>query len=55
MSERFLNPFEMTPEQLPQIEELKKRLPAHSVPPAMFQELDDLEVALAKEKERKHA
>ena len=29
------------------IEELKKRWPAHSVPPAMMQELDDLEEELA--------
>ena len=29
------------------IAELKKRWPAHSVPPAMLQELDDLEEALA--------
>ncbi len=28
------------------IAELKKRWPAHSVPPAMLQELDDLEDAL---------
>ena len=28
------------------IVELKKRWPAHSVPPAMLQELDDLEDAL---------
>ena len=30
-----------------QIAELEKRWPAHSVPPAMLQELDDLEEALA--------
>ena len=30
-----------------QIAELKKRWPAHSVPPALLQELDDLEEALA--------
>lgn len=30
-----------------QIAELEKRWPAHSVPPAMLQELDDLEDALA--------
>lgn len=30
-----------------QIVELKKRWPAHSVPPALLQELDDLEEALA--------
>ena len=31
------------------IAELKKRWPAHSVSPAMLQELDDLEDALAEE------
>lgn len=31
------------------IAELKKRWPAHSVPPALLQELDDLEDALAEE------
>ena len=31
------------------IDELKKRWPAHSVPPAMLQELDDLEEALVEE------
>ncbi|MBT3316143.1 MAG: histidine kinase [Anaerolineae bacterium] len=31
------------------IAELKKRWPAHSVPPAMLQELDDLEEALVEE------
>lgn len=30
-----------------QIEDLKKRLPAHSIPPAMMAELDDLEDQLA--------
>ena len=29
------------------IAELKKRWPAHSVPPALFQELDELEEALS--------
>ena len=29
------------------IQDLKKRWPAHSVPPAMFQELEDLEEELA--------
>ena len=29
-----------------QINELKRRWPAHSVPPAMFQELEDLEEEL---------
>ncbi|NQU29386.1 MAG: histidine kinase [Anaerolineae bacterium] len=31
------------------IAELKKRWPAHSTPPAMLQELDDLEEALSME------
>jgi hypothetical protein len=31
-----------------QIAELKSRWPAHSVPPAMFQELEDLEEELEK-------
>ncbi|MBC8336922.1 MAG: histidine kinase [Anaerolineales bacterium] len=31
------------------INELKERWPAHSTPPAMLQELDDLEEALALE------
>jgi hypothetical protein len=31
-----------------QIEDLKKRLPAHSIPPAMMAELDDLEERLEK-------
>ena len=31
------------------IEDLKKRLPAHSIPPAMMAELDDLEDQLAEE------
>jgi len=31
------------------IDELKKRWPAHSVPAALLQELDDLEEALATE------
>ena len=41
-----------------QIAELKKRWPRHSVPPAMLQELDDLEEALAqaiKEEEQNDA
>jgi len=32
-----------------QIEELKSRWPAHSVPPAMLQQLDELEVELERE------
>ena len=32
-----------------QIEDLKKRLPAHSIPPAMMAQLDDLEEQLAEE------
>jgi hypothetical protein len=31
-----------------QIADLKRRWPAHSVPPAMFQELEDLEEKLQK-------
>jgi hypothetical protein len=31
------------------IEELKKRLPAHSIPPAMMAELDELEEQLVEE------
>lgn len=34
------------------IADLKKRWPAHSVPPALLQELDDLEDALAEEMEK---
>lgn len=34
------------------IADLKKRWPAHSVPPAMLQELDDLEDELAAELEK---
>ncbi|MEN8240881.1 MAG: histidine kinase [Chloroflexota bacterium] len=32
-----------------QIEDLKKRLPAHSIPPAMMAELDELEEDLEEE------
>jgi hypothetical protein len=32
------------------IEELKKRFPAHSIPPALMAELDELEEQLEKEK-----
>ncbi|HKJ28343.1 MAG TPA: hypothetical protein VJ965_11940 [Anaerolineales bacterium] len=32
-----------------QIEDLKKRLPAHSIPPSMMAELDDLEEQLLAE------
>lgn len=32
-----------------QLEELRKRMPAHSIPPALMVELDDLEEELAKE------
>ena len=32
-----------------QIEELKSRWPAHSVPPAMFQQLEELEEELERE------
>ena len=35
-----------------QIEELKSRWPAHSVPPAMFQQLEDLEEELERELEK---
>lgn len=34
------------------IEELKKRFPAHSIPPALMAELDELEEELEKEKAR---
>lgn len=34
------------------IEDLKKRWPAHSVPPMMMQELDDLEEELAEAMEK---
>ena len=37
-----------------QIEDLKKRLPAHSIPPAMMAELDDLEEQLAAEIKKQH-
>jgi cell division protein ZapA (FtsZ GTPase activity inhibitor) len=36
------------------IADLKKRWPAHSVPPAMMRELDDLEEELAEALERVH-
>jgi len=36
------------------IDELKKRWPAHSVPPGMMVELDDLEEELAKAMEQLH-
>ncbi len=32
-----------------QIEELKKRFPAHSIPPALMAELDELEEQLVEE------
>lgn len=32
-----------------QLEELRKRMPAHSIPPALMAELDDLEEQLAEE------
>lgn len=38
-----------------QIEDLKKRLPAHSIPPAMMAELDDLEERLEEELKRLHS
>jgi hypothetical protein len=34
------------------IEELKRQWPAHSVPPAMVQQLDDLEEELAMERKK---
>jgi len=34
------------------ISDLKKRLPAHSVPPSMMQELEELEAELETEKTR---
>ena len=36
------------------IDDLKKRWPAHSVPPMMMQELDDLEDELAKAMRQAH-
>jgi len=36
------------------IEDLKKRWPAHSVPPMMMQELDNLEDELAKAMKQAH-
>jgi len=35
-----------------QIEDLKRRLPAHSVPPSMMQQLEELEDELAEARER---
>ncbi len=35
-----------------QIEDLKRRWPAHSVPPALLQQLDELEEALEEERRR---
>jgi hypothetical protein len=35
-----------------QIAELKRRWPAHSVPPTMLQQLDELEEELEQERER---
>ena len=35
-----------------QIADLKSRWPAHSVPPAMMQQLDDLEEELEREKKK---
>lgn len=35
-----------------QIEELKRRLPAHSIPPAMIAQLDELEEELARQQAR---
>lgn len=44
----------MSNERVKELEEkiadLKRRLPPHSVPPAMFQELEDLEEELEKAK-----
>ena len=37
-----------------QIEDLKKRLPAHSIPPSMMAELDELEEQLALEIKKQH-
>ena len=46
----------MSSEQIKQLEkqiaELKRRWPAHSVPPTMFQQLDDLEEELERELKR---
>ncbi|MEJ2759832.1 MAG: hypothetical protein P8046_15250 [Anaerolineales bacterium] len=38
-----------------QLEELRKRMPAHSIPPAMMAEMDDLEEQLSAEKARQHS
>jgi hypothetical protein len=35
-----------------QIEDIKQRLPAHSIPPGMLQQLDQLEEMLEKEKRK---
>ncbi len=35
-----------------QLAELKRRLPAHSVPPVMLQQLEELEEELEKERKR---
>ena len=37
-----------------QIEDLKKRLPAHSIPPSMMAELDELEEQLTLEIKKQH-
>jgi hypothetical protein len=47
-----MDPKERIEELKRQIEDLKARLPAHSIPPAMIAELDELE-ALLEELERK--
>ena len=38
-----------------QIEDLKKRLPAHSIPPRMIVELDELEEELEEEMKKRSA
>lgn len=42
-----LNKIERIRELQHQIEELKKRFPAHSIPPALMAELDELEEELS--------
>jgi hypothetical protein len=58
------NPQQPNPAQLPthltriqelqeQIADLKKRWPAHSIPPALLEQLDELEEELDKETQQK--
>lgn len=48
---KMLDPNERIAELERQIEELKSRLPAHSIPPAMMAQLDELEEALERARE----